>query len=73
MDGKPLNFKSVWRVYCAMNLNQRRRTKKRVPPRIPCPLDVPPAQNYSWSFDFMSDALYYGTRYHVLNIIDEGV
>ena len=73
MDGKPWNFKRVWRVYCAMNLNQRRRTKKRVPSRIPCPLDVPPEQNYSWSFDFMSDALYNGTRYRVLNIIDEGV
>jgi len=37
------------------------------------PLDVPAQANYSWSFDFMSDALYNGTRYRVLNIIDEGV
>ena len=73
LDGHPWNFKRVWRVYCAMKLNQKRRTKKRLPERIPAPLDVPAQPNYSWSFDFMSDALYNGTRYRVLNIIDEGV
>lgn len=56
-----------------MNLNQKRRTKKRLPEREPAPLEVPAESNYSWSFDFMSDALYNGTRFRVLNIIDEGV
>ena len=73
LDGKPWNFKRVWRVYCNMNLNQKRRTKKRIPDRIPAPLDVPAAENYSWSFDFMSDSLYNGVRFRVLNILDEGV
>lgn len=73
LDGKPWNFKRVWRIYCALNLNQKRRTKKRLPERAPAPLAVPAESNYSWSFDFMSDALYNGTRFRVLNIIDEGV
>jgi putative transposase len=55
-----------------MNLNQKRRTKKRLPEREPAPLLVPAEQNYSWSFDFMSDALYNGVRFRVLNILDEG-
>lgn len=58
LDGKPWNFKRVWRIYCAMNLNQKRRTKKRLPERNPAPLTVPAEANYSWTFDFMSDALY---------------
>ena len=73
LDGKLWNFKRVWRIYCAMKLNQKRRTKKRLPERTPTPLAVPAQANYSWSFDFMSDALYNGTRFRVLNIIDEGV
>ena len=72
LDGNLWNFKRVWRIYCAMNLNQKRRTKKRLPERNPAPLAVPAKANYSWSFDFMSDALYSGTRFRVLNIIDEG-
>ena len=72
LDGNLWNFKRVWRIYCAMNLNQKRRTKKRLPERNPVPLAVPAKANYSWSFDFMSDALYSGIRFRVLNIIDEG-
>lgn len=56
-----------------MHLNQKRRTKKRLPERNPVPLAVPAQANYSWTFDFMSDALYNGTRFRVLNILDEGV
>ncbi len=73
LDGQLWNFKRVWRIYCAMNLKQTRRTKKRLPKREPTPLAVPAESDYSWSFDFMSDALYNGTRFRVLNIIDEGV
>ena len=46
---------------------------KRLPEREPASLAVPAEWNYNWSFDFMSDALYNGTRFRVLNIIDEGV
>lgn len=72
-QGHIWNFKRVWRVYCNMNLNQKRRTKKRIPERAPKPLAVPAEPNHTWSFDFMSDTLYSGVRFRVLNILDEGV
>lgn len=28
--------------------------------------------NHTWSFDFMSDTLYSGHRYRILNVLDEG-
>ena len=73
MLGHKWNHKRVWRVYKAMKLNQKRRAKKRLPVRVPAPLGVPAEINHTWSFDFMSDTLYPGTRFRVLNIIDEGV
>jgi putative transposase len=68
--GHRWNDKRVWRI---MGLNLKRRAKKYLPERNPAPLDVPAEVNYSWSFDFMSDSLYSGRRFRVLNIIDEGV
>ena len=56
-----------------MWLNQKRRTKKRLPEWTPSFLDIPAQLNHTWSFDFMSDSLYSGQRYRVLNILDEGV
>ena len=53
-------------------LNQKRRAKRRLPDRVKTPLDSPSLPNHTWSFDFMSDTLYSGHRYRVLNIIDEG-
>jgi putative transposase len=55
-----------------MGLNQKRRTKKRLPDRPRQPLEVPAEINHTWSFDFMSDSLYCGRRFRVLNVIDEG-
>jgi putative transposase len=71
--GHKWNHKRVWRIYKAMKLNLKRRTKRRLPERTAAPLAVPAAVNNSWSFDFVSDTLYSGTRFRVLNIIDEGV
>ncbi len=65
------NHKRVHRVYKALGLNIRRKTKKRVPDRIKEPLAECLLPNEVWSMDFMSDTLYSGRRYRVLNIIDE--
>jgi putative transposase len=65
------NHKKVWRVYCAMKLNKRVKFKRRRPVEQPQPLLQPIRPNQAWSADFMSDALYNGTKYRTFNVIDD--
>jgi putative transposase len=67
------NHKKVYRVYCELGLNHKRRTKKRIPPRERQSLDTPSTPNAVWALDFMSDALYVGRRFRTLNVMDEGM
>lgn len=70
--GFTFNHKRVYRVYCQMGLNLRRRTKRMLPKRIAQPLEVSALPNQQWALDFMHDTLYCGKRFRTLNIIDEG-
>ncbi len=54
-----------------MRLNIRRRAKKRLPTRVKQPLYQPTCINEVWSLDYMSDALWDGRKYRVLNIMDD--
>ena len=72
-QGHPWNPKRVHRVYCKLRLNLPRRTRKRLPQRLRQPLAVAAAVNAVWALDFMSDALWNGRRFRVLNVLDEGV
>jgi putative transposase len=65
------NHKRVYRVYCSMRLNRKRKHKRRVPTRNPLPLAVPGGFNQIWSADFMSDALWDGRRFRTFNVIDD--
>lgn len=69
--GKAWNHKKVWRVYCSMKLNRRRRFKKRYWCAAPAPLLQPIRPNQAWSADFMSDALYDGRAFRAFNILDD--
>jgi len=73
LDGRPWNHKRIYRVYCELGLNHRRRTKKRIVSRPPQPLEVPARANAVWSLDFMHDTLYVGRCFRTLNVMDEGV
>jgi putative transposase len=68
---RPWNHKRIYRVYCSLGLNHKRRAKKRIPKRVKEPLLVPETHNQVWSADFMSDALYAGKRFRTFNVIDD--
>lgn len=69
--GHRWNHKRVYRIYCELRLNQKRRAKKRLPMRVKMPLLVPSQPNRVWSADFMSDTLYAGKRFRTFNVIDD--
>ncbi len=70
--GFTFNHKRVYRVYCWLGLNLKRRIKKMLPKRENKPLSVVNRPDIQWALDFMHDALCCGKRFRTLNIIDEG-
>ena len=70
-QGKPWNHKRIYRVYCHMKLNHRRRARRRLPKRLRVPLYVPKLPDTVWSADFMSDALLNGRRFRTFNVVDD--
>jgi len=69
--GHKWNHKRIYRVYCELRLNQKRRAKRRLPERIKQPLLAPQQPNRVWSADFMCDTLYSGSRFRTFNVIDD--
>lgn len=69
--GHTWNHKRVYRVYCKLGLNQKRRAKRRIPKRERQPLLIPQKPNQVWSADFMSDSLYTRGRFRTFNVIDD--
>jgi len=70
-QGHRWNHKRVYRIYCGLKLNKRRRGKKRLPSRHPLPLVVSQVMNGCWSIDFTSDSLWSGRRFRTFNVVDD--
>jgi putative transposase len=71
LGARPCGKTRLWRVYCELGLNFKRRGKKRLPSRIREPLGAPAAPNQTWSADFMADALWNGRRFRTFNVLDD--
>ncbi len=71
LEGLVWNRKRVLRVYRSMKLVFRRKHKRKLPQRIKQSLAVPEHINYSYSMDFVSDALANGRRVRILNVMDD--
>ena len=69
--GHAWNHKKMYRVYTELKLNIRRRCTKRLPARAKQSLFQPQSINQVWSIDFMSDTLWDGRRFRLLNIMDD--
>ena len=69
--GYEWNHNSVNRVYTCMQLNIRRRGKKRIPTRVKQALMQLERPNQVWSLDFMADSLWNGREYRILNVLDD--
>ena len=70
-QGQPWNHKRIYRVYCLMKLNLKRKAKQRLPKRVRAELYVPQSPNTVWSADFMSDQLCTGKRFRTFNVVDD--
>jgi putative transposase len=70
-EGLQWNYKRVRRVYKLLELNIRRKTKKRIPARVKEPLQQAEKPNQVWSVDFMSDSLMNGRKCRTLNVMDD--
>ena len=70
-EGEKVNHKRVWRVYKALDLTVRKKTRSKRAVQRRTPPTLPSKANERWSMDFVSDQLAIGQRFRVLNVVDD--
>ncbi|ASV12047.1 hypothetical protein B2G51_10365 [Leptospira santarosai] len=66
-----VNRKRIYRLYSELGLKYRIKPKRKRLSLPTVPKLLPKAIGDRWSMDFMSDSLYSGRRFRILNIIDD--
>ncbi len=69
-EGRTVNHKRVYRIYCEEALQVRVRRRKKLAARLRVPLPAPSYPRERWSIDFVSDALVGARRIRVLTVVD---
>ncbi len=70
-EGRIVNLKKVYRIYCEEGLQVRRRKRKKLAGSRRLPFVMPTRPNERWSMDFVSDTFESGRKFRTLNIIDD--
>lgn len=65
-----VNHKKVYRLYKEEKLELRRKGKKRFKSELRGQPEKPTAPCQIWTMDFVSDALYDGRSFRILNLVD---
>ncbi len=71
LSGHIVNHKRIHKLYKALGLAMRRKTKKRLTDISARPINVPTQPNHTWSIDFMTDTVTSCRRFRTLNVIDD--
>lgn len=70
-QGEHVNHKRIYRLYSELGLKYRIKRKQKRLSLPTVPKIVPKKSEERWSMDFMSDSLYSGRKFRILNIIDD--
>lgn len=70
-EGWNVNHKKVYRIYCELGLQVRRRKRKKTSAKRPSKRCAPMAKNGRWSMDFVHDATWDGRKLRMLTIVDD--
>ena len=70
-EGLVINHKRTERIYREEGLALRRRKRRRRQAHVRGSYPKSTAPEQSWSMDFMSDSLWRGSRFRLLNIVDD--
>jgi putative transposase len=69
-EGRRVNPKRVYRIYCAEGLAVRCRKRPRRKAAARAPLALPVRADQVWTMDFMHDNLASGRKFRTLNLMD---